>query len=284
MDENKILICGAGTMGTGIAQLAAESGFGVSLYDQAEPALSAAGQRIAASLKRAEEKGRINPRERGLIISRITYHPSLPPEGAGFCLEAILEDSDAKTSLFRHLMGQYGPGPVYLTNTSSLSVSQIAEQLPFPERFAGMHFFNPAPLMPLVEVVRTDRLGSLELDQVCRLAARLGKTAVVVRDTPGFIVNRVARPYYLEAFHLAEEAVADFRDIDRLMEATGFRMGPFALTDLIGQDINFAVSESIYKAFGKARRFLPSSLQEQMVRSGKLGKKTGIGFYDYPNG
>ncbi len=283
MDEKRIIICGAGTMGTGIARLAAGSGFSVSLFDQAEPALTGAMHRIAVSLKRGEEKGRITPQERELVLSRITRHQSLPREGAEFCLEAILEDAGAKARLFRQLMEKYGPGPVYLTNTSSLSITQMAGMLPYPERFAGMHFFNPAPLMPLVEVVRTDRLGSRELDQVLWLASRLGKTAVVVQDTPGFIVNRVARPYYLEAFRLAGEAVADFRDIDRLMEATGFRMGPFALTDLIGQDINYAVSESIYEAFGKARRFLPSTLQEQMVRSGRLGKKTGSGFYDYPD-
>jgi 3-hydroxybutyryl-CoA dehydrogenase len=281
--ESTIVICGAGTMGTGIAQLASQAGYEVYLFDPLKTEWDGPLNQLRSGFSKMVKKGKITLSEMERLTSRIHFSPTLPAISPVFCIEAITEDLQAKTSLFGNVMDRYGSGTCYATNTSSISVTDIAGKTAFPQSLGGMHFFNPAPVMSLVEVVRAANTAEPVVSRLCALAREMGKTPVIVRDTPGFIVNRVARPFYLEAMRMAEEGVADFRDMDRLLEASGFRMGPFALTDLIGQDINLAVSESLYGAFANEPRFKPSSLQVNMVRSGRLGRKTGSGFYDYPS-
>jgi 3-hydroxybutyryl-CoA dehydrogenase len=174
-----------------------------------------------------------------------------------------------------------GPSTIFASNTSSLSIKNIADQTAFPERIIGMHFFNPANRMKLVEIVKTDHLGDESIQQIRGLAVQMGKTPVVCADAPGFIVNHVARPFYLEALRLAENEIADMSTIDQLVEAAGFRMGPFHLMDLIGNDINYTVSCSLYEAMGRPARLKPSPLQELKVKRGELGRKTGKGFFEY---
>lgn len=279
--QSVITVCGAGTMGSGIAQLFATAGYRVLLFDIREDALAKSLRQIGSDLQQREARGRLNPGEKNRILERLSFTTSILQCKASFCLEAIREDAGDKSALFCNLMEQNGPEAIYATNTSSLSVTGIAAGTPFPNRVAGMHFFNPAHLMKLVEVVYTDFTEPDVLDKIRKVASQIQKTAVLVKDTPGFIVNRVARPFYLESMRVAEEGAADFKSIDQLLESTGFKMGPFALTDLIGQDINLRVSQSLYAAFHQAPRFRPSPLQEQKVRDGDLGQKTGRGFYDY---
>ena len=196
-------------------------------------------------------------------------------------LEAIVEDLNAKVKLLKQLQQINASGALYATNTSSLSVSAIAGELPYPERIAGLHFFNPAHLMKLVEVVRAEQSGEEVINALSWVAKKLGKAAVICSDSPGFIVNHVARPYYLEALKLVEDFRTEPSCVDNLLEASGFRMGPFKLMDLIGNDINYAVTTSVYEALGKPERLKPSAKQKEMVDEGKLGKKTGEGFYKY---
>ena len=200
---------------------------------------------------------------------------------ADLVIEAIVERPEIKTGLFTQVAGLNRPETILASNTSSLSLTALAAAIPHPERFIGMHFFNPAPLMKLVEVVTTAETSPAVTQTVVAVAGQMGKTPVVCRDFPGFIVNHVARPYYLEALRLVEQGLADIETVDTLMEAAGFRMGPFRLMDLIGNDINFTVSCSVYEALGRPLRLCPSSLQEQKVKEGALGRKAGKGYYRY---
>jgi 3-hydroxybutyryl-CoA dehydrogenase len=278
---NKILVCGAGTMGAGIAQTAIEAGFTTFLFDSDGAALQKAHQRIDGFLGRAVEKGRLRETDKEAALGLLSLCDYYRTVEAEIVIEAIVEERTAKIELFRDLAGVFGEQTIFATNTSSLSVSGIATAIPNPTRVLGMHFFNPAPLMNLIELVGTVHLDPKVMEATALLCRRLGKTPVMVQDTPGFIVNRVARHFYLEAFRIAEDHIAGMEAIDRLMEAAGFRMGPFALTDLIGQDVNFAVTESLYTAFHQEPRFRPSRLQEEKIQAGFLGRKAGKGFYDY---
>jgi 3-hydroxybutyryl-CoA dehydrogenase len=200
---------------------------------------------------------------------------------ADIFIEAIIEKAEAKIELFDQLAQMNRDDCVFASNTSSLSITKIAEQIKNPERMIGLHFFNPAPVMKLVEVVNTNYTTEETTQIVIELAKQMNKTPVVCKDSPGFIVNRVARPYYIESLRIAEDGIADFSQIDLLMEATGFKMGPFRLMDLIGNDVNYAVSCSVYDQLGKPERLKPSIIQEQKVKEKKLGKKTGEGYYKY---
>lgn len=276
-----IAVCGAGTMGAGIAQVAAGSGYNTILFDIQAPVLDKARDLITRNLEAAVAKGRVTASEMAGTLARIQFTSQLQDCVAAVIIEAIAEKIAAKTALFRQLADINPAGTIFASNTSSLSVSDIAVNIPNPARVAGMHFFNPAPFMKLVEVVRGRHTDEETAALIYQLAVRMGKTPVQVKDSPGFIVNRVARHYYLEAMKAAEAGIADFTAIDRLLEGSGFRMGPFALMDLIGNDVNLAVTQSLYEAFAQAPRFAPNMLQVTRVQEGRLGRKSGSGFYNY---
>ncbi|MGZ8522994.1 MAG: 3-hydroxyacyl-CoA dehydrogenase family protein [Chitinophagaceae bacterium] len=276
-----ICICGAGTMGSGIAQVSGQAGFSTILYEMNPDALEKAKKNIGKSLQAFLEKGKINPAEKELIQSRIHFTSDIRDCRADVFIEAIIEKPEIKISLFNQLAELNDTRCIFASNTSSLSVNAIARTIKNPERVIGMHFFNPAPVMKLVEIVTTDYTNEETTRTIINLAKQMGKTPVVCKDSPGFIVNRVARPYYIEALRLAEEGITDFSTIDSLLEATGFKMGPFKLMDLIGNDINYAVSCSIYEQLNNPERLKPSRIQKEKVEKGELGRKTGKGYYEY---
>jgi len=279
-------VVGAGTMGSGIAQIAAAAGFETLLHDISLPLIERGLGLIASGLDKRVEKGRINRSDAGAILARVRGSETL--EGLGRCdivIEAAAEDHKIKTEIFRRLSAvttDPSKGPILATNTSSLSITALASSVGTPSRFAGLHFFNPAPAMKLVEVVRGHQTSDETIRAVIGFSERLGKIPVVAADSPGFIVNRVARPFYGEALKLLGEGVAEVAEIDRIVKAVGgFRMGPFELMDLIGIDVNFAVTKSVYEQTFGEPRFRPHVIQERMVNSGLLGRKSGRGFYDY---
>lgn len=279
---NKIVVCGAGTMGSGIAQVAAQNGYHVVQFDVQESMLEKSRLHIAGGLEKLVQKEKINSIERDEIINRILFTSNLNDCTGDVIIEAIVEKLDIKTKLFQDLESINNPSVIFATNTSSLPVAAIAKELKHPEQVAGMHFFNPAPLMKLVEIVQAPQTSNDTIQTLWSLAANMQKVPVLCKDVPGFIVNRVARPYYLEAMSLLEKnLVSKPEDIDNLMEAAGFKMGPFRLMDLIGMDVNYAVSDIVWQALGKPERLKPSPIQKEKVDTGHLGRKTGAGFYRY---
>lgn len=282
MKINAICVCGAGTMGSGIAQTSAAAGFKTILYELNERVIEKAKINIEKRLQTLVEKGRITAEEKQQTFQAISFTRSVNECRADVIIEAIIENRQAKISLFNELARINGERAIFVTNTSSLSVTEIGNEILYPQRMAGMHFFNPAPVMKLVEVVKGEKTSGETIEIIVTLAKALGKTTVVCKDSPGFIVNRVARPFYIESLRLAEEDKIDFAVIDELLEATGFRMGPFKLMDLIGNDINYAVSSTVYDQLDKPERLKPSYIQKEKVEKGELGKKTGQGYYSYP--
>jgi 3-hydroxybutyryl-CoA dehydrogenase len=276
-------IVGAGTMGGGIAQVAALAHLEVTLYDVSPAALSAAMARIKDDFRRATDKGRLSATAATQALSCI--HPRRAfndLRDADFIIEAAAEDLEVKREVFRKLDAIVGPRVILATNTSSLSITSIAAKTKMPESIVGMHFFNPPATMPLVEVVRGEQTSPDSVRETCELAVRMNKTPIICRDTPGFIVNRVARPFYGEALRMLGEGVADVETLDRIVRREGgFKMGPFELMDLIGIDVNYAVTTSVYEQFFQDPRFRPHPIQRQMVESGRLGRKTKHGFYRY---
>ena len=276
-----VCVCGAGTMGSGIAQAAAQAGFYTLLYEPVSQVLGNAKNRIENNLKWLVEKNKIDESEKETILQRIQFFDDIQFCQADVFIEAIVEKADIKINLFNQLAELNHSECVFATNTSSLSVTAIAEKIQKPERVIGMHFFNPATIMKLVEVVNTPFTNTQTTKTIIELAKAMGKTPVLCKDAPGFIVNHVARPYYIESLRLAEERISNFETIDKLLEATGFKMGPFHLMDLIGNDVNYAVSCSVYEQMGKPERLKPSFIQEAKVKDGKFGKKTGEGYFVY---
>jgi 3-hydroxybutyryl-CoA dehydrogenase len=274
-------VCGAGTMGSGIAQVAAMAGYRTILYDVDAGMVTKGRAAIEKSLASLREKNKLTATEQQAILDRLSFVHRVEDCIADLIIEAIVEKPDIKLDLFLRLAAVNEQNTILASNTSSLSLDALAGRVPRPERFAGMHFFNPAPLMKLVEVVHTKYTAEETTQTVMQVARQMGKTPVRCKDAPGFIVNHVARPYYLEALRLVEEGLSDPDTIDTLMEATGFRMGPFRLMDLIGNDINYAVSISVYEAMGQPERLKPSPIQQQKVQEGSLGRKTGKGYYRY---
>ena len=274
-----ICICGAGTMGSGIAQAAAQANFHTILFDVNKEVLDKAKASIEKNLQSLIEKGKISAADKENILSRFQFTTDINNCIADIIIEAIIEKTETKVALFNQLAELNHGETIFASNTSSLSISDIQKNVVHPERVAGMHFFNPATIMKLVEVVKGKQTNDAVAQQVYELCKQMGKTPVLCKDAPGFIVNRVARHYYLEAFKLVEEGHADFATVDKLMEASGFKMGPFKLMDLIGNDINLAVSQSLYDAFNHTERFKPSPIQQEKVTKGELGRKTGKGYY-----
>lgn len=281
-----IAVIGAGTMGAGIAQIAASAGHKVFLYDTSEAALNKGLALITKILARSVEKGRIEETERDAILGRITLCKSLEELApAALVIEAIVESLDIKRSVFCALEDIVDESAILATNTSSISITEIAAPLKRPERMVGMHFFNPAPIMKLVEVVHGLASDVHIAQTVFDTAESWGKKAVHATSTPGFIVNRVARPFYSESLRILQEGGADIATIDACVrEAGGFRMGPFELMDLIGNDINFSVTKSVFEAFYQEPRYRPNLIQQEQVAAGRLGRKSGQGYYDYREG
>lgn len=274
-------VIGAGTMGSGIAQVAAQNGFYTLLFDINEEVLEKAKTAIQNNLLYLAEKQKISAEEKDNIYNRIKFISDTNECIADIFIEAIVEKTDAKVAIFNQLAEVNHSEVIFATNTSSLSVSAIQAKVMHPQRVVGMHFFNPAPLMKLVEVIKGNQTADEVVKTIYQLCQQLNKIPVLCKDAPGFIVNRVARHYYLEAMKLVEQGIASIETVDEIMEASGFKMGPFRLMDLIGMDVNLAVSQSMYEAFNEAERFAPSSIQIDKVKKGELGKKTGKGFYTY---
>ncbi|MBM3667412.1 MAG: 3-hydroxybutyryl-CoA dehydrogenase, partial [Actinobacteria bacterium] len=282
----RVGVVGAGTMGAGIAQLAVTGGMDAMLYDPDPKALFGGVDRAVGSIERGVEQGRQTAEASVAAIGRLRPAPRLDDlAGCELVIEAAPEELELKRELFGRLERACGPEAVLASNTSSLSVTAIAEGTERPERVVGMHFFNPPPAMKLVEVVAGARSGEPALAAVEGLAEAMGRTPIRARDSVGFVANRCARPYSLEALRMLAEEVADHEQIDRICRlGGGFRMGPFELIDLIGVDVNLAVASSFYERSGGEPRWRPSELQRAMVVEGRLGRKSGRGFYEYTSG
>ena len=276
-----ICVCGAGTMGSGIAQVAAQAGYKTIQFDVNVAMLEKSKQGILKSLDYLLSKNKITTEEKETIFNKIIFTSNSNDCVADLIIEAIIEKKEAKVDLFNKLAAINNTQTILATNTSSIAVNEIANEIANPERVIGMHFFNPATLMKLVEVIKAKQTAETVVQCILQVCKQMNKVAVVCKDSPGFIVNRVARHYYLEAMKLIELNLATVETVDAVMENAGFKMGPFKLMDLIGMDINFGVSNIVYEAMGKPARLKPSIVQQQKVEAGNLGKKTGKGFYEY---
>jgi 3-hydroxybutyryl-CoA dehydrogenase len=284
--NQKAMVVGAGAMGGGIAQVLVEAGWEVLLYDTQDASLENGVARVRGVWDKLVEKGKINDAQRSAYNKQLSAAYVLREAAeVSLVIEAIYENLDAKRSVFTTLDDLVREDCILATNTSSLSVSSIAAGVKRAERVVGLHFFNPAPLMPLVEIVPGIATDPAVVEACVAAVAAWGKVGVVAQDSPGFLVNRIARPFYGEALHLFEEQMADMATIDwALTELGGFRMGPFALMDLIGHDVNYVVTETVWKQFYYDPRFRPSLSQKRLLDAGWLGRKSGRGFYDYRNG
>jgi 3-hydroxybutyryl-CoA dehydrogenase len=282
MKVKRVGVVGAGTMGAGIAQIAALGGYETRLHDPVPEALEAGGERLRGALAKGAERGRWSGSEASAAAERVAAAPTVADLAASdLVIEAAPEDLELKRGLFASLADACERETILATNTSSLPVTAIAAEVPHPERVVGMHFFNPPALMKLVEVVATADSSAEALDATTEVGERMGRTPIRAKDSPGFIANRLARPFTLESLRMLAAGVADAQTIDRVCRGVGFRMGPFELIDLIGLDVNLSVARSFYAQGGEPVRWRPSSIQESMVAKGELGRKSGRGFYDY---
>ena len=279
----KVSVIGAGTMGVGIAQIAATNGYEVCLFDAFDGAIENAQQQLTNILNRLVEKEKITETKKIEILAKINFSKDLKDiKGSGLVIEAIIEDLKIKQKLFSDIEKLVDEKCIIASNTSSLSIASIGSACKKAERVIGIHFFNPAPLMPLVEIIPAVQTSEETLKSAKAMIDSWGKVTVVVKDTPGFIVNRVARPFYGESLRIYEEGIADFATIDwALKEIGGFKMGPFELMDYIGNDINYTVTETVFTSFYFDQRYKPSFTQKRMMEAGFLGRKSGRGYYDY---
>ena len=278
---NSIAVLGAGTMGQGIAQVCAMAGYQTFLYDIDLSLSQKAIDSIGVNFDNSILKRKSTEEEKQKALSRLAISKELSDLKVDLIIEAVVEKLDVKQKLFAELEKLNKGNCILATNTSSISITQIASGLKNPGKCVGLHFFNPAALMKLVEVIGGVKTNHSVISDMKAFVLSLNKIAVEAKDSPGFIVNRVARHYYVEALKVLEEGVADVESIDKLMQSAGFKMGPFELMDLIGIDVNFAVTSSMYQAFHQDPKFRPSRIQQQKVLAGNLGRKTGKGFYDY---
>lgn len=279
---HKIAVIGAGTMGQGIAQASALAGYAVVLFDVADEILDTAVTRITASIDKGVARGKTTTAVAQQAKAALTTTTDLAAAAqADLVIEAAPEKLDLKRQIFADLDAAAPPHTILASNTSSLSINVLAGACGRPAQVIGLHFFNPAHIMKLVEVIPNEFTSDATLQTCLDFVAKLGKTAVLCQDTPAFIVNRVARPFYGEALRLLGEGVADVETIDTLIKSLGFRMGPFELIDLVGSDVNFAVTQSVYEAYFHDPKYRPHPIQRRMVQSGRLGRKTGHGFYKY---
>jgi len=278
---NKIGVVGAGTMGQGIAQVAALSGYEVILFDIHNSSLQVAEENITKNLDKGIEKGKVSIASKQAALAAIEFTDELSHVVCDVVIEAVVENLEVKQELFSRLEDINSKETIMASNTSSIPITRIAKHLKRPENFVGMHFFNPAHIMKLVEVIAGAASSEKVLEVTYQLAEKLGKRAVVAKDAPGFIVNRVARHFYVEGLKILEEGVSDIEGIDKLVESSGFRMGPFRLMDLIGVDTNYSVTETMFNSFHQDSKFRPSRIQQQKVDAGHNGRKSGRGFYSY---
>jgi 3-hydroxybutyryl-CoA dehydrogenase len=278
----KVGIIGAGAMGSGIAQVAATAGNGVKIFDSNPAAIEKATQNLQSVIEKLVEKGKVTSEMGVSIVTRITWIDNLEKfSDCDLLIEAIVENLDAKQKIFSELEKIVSDNCILGTNTSSLSVTSIASACSKPERLIGIHFFNPAPLMPLVEIIKGLATTAHVEEKTRAIIDGWNKVTVLAKDTPGFIVNRIARPYYGEAIRMYEEGLADFFTIDEAMKARGFKMGPFELMDLIGNDINYAVTETVWQQLFYDPRYKPSLTQKRLFEAKRFGRKSGKGYYDY---
>lgn len=277
----KIAVVGSGTMGQGIAHVCASAGYQVLLYDIEAALVKNAISALRKNFETLVQKEKISTTDAQAALARIISVSDFRQLQVDLVIEAVIENLEVKQKFFQEIEKLNDKDCILLTNTSSIPVTRIGAVLKHPERFGGLHFFNPAPVMKLVEVIRGAATSDATIDLLKEFCARLNKQYVLAQDSPGFIVNRVARHFYLEPLKIAEEGVADFKTIDTLMKSTGFRMGPFELMDFIGIDVNFSVTQSMYNSFHQEPKFRPSRIQQQKVDAGHLGKKSGRGFYEY---
>jgi 3-hydroxybutyryl-CoA dehydrogenase len=274
-------IVGAGTMGQGIAQICALAGYKTILFDINAQVLQKAEATTVQNLDKGIERGKLTEADKQAALGNLSFTGDTLQLSCDVIIEAVVERLEVKQSIFKDLDAVNSPDTIFASNTSSIPITQIAAAIPNPERVVGMHFFNPAHIMKLVEVI-SGAATSLEVAETIRqLALKLEKKPVMAKDSPGFIVNRVARHFYVEGLKLLEEGVADAKGIDRLMQASGFKMGPFELMDLIGVDTNYSVTSSMFEAFHYDPKFRPSRIQQQKVDAGHHGRKSGKGFYSY---
>lgn len=274
-------VVGAGTMGLGIAQITAMAGYLTILYDLDQNVLDKAKSTIEKNLNKGIEKGKVTEELKNKSLQNLKYTTEINQLSCDFIIEAIVEKLDVKQSVFKKLEEINSDKTILSSNTSSIPITQIGASLKNAQRFVGMHFFNPAHIMKLVEVISGAATDNQVAEVTKQLAEKLGKTAVMAKDSPGFIVNRVARHFYVESLKALEEGVADVDTIDKLIESSGFKMGPFRLMDLIGVDTNFSVTTSMFNSFYQDSKFRPSRIQQQKVDAGHHGRKSGKGFYEY---
>ena len=268
-------------MGQGIAQVCAVSGFSVLLYDMDQEFLKKSISNINTSLQTSVDKNKLSSTQKQEALHKIKTCENLEQVKGNLIIEAAIENLEVKREIFRALEKNNSPDCILVTNTSSIPVTQIASSLKNPQRFAGLHFFNPAHIMKLVEVISGVATSPAIIEELKKFSEKLDKVPISVKDSPGFVVNRVARHYYVEALKILEENTADIKTIDVLLRSSGFKMGAFELMDLIGVDTNFSVTTSMYHAFHQDAKFRPSRIQQQKVEAGHHGQKSGRGFYDY---